>query len=66
MRTLIRLALSAVCLFFMVGFGLCGLAGVAISFESRVEPGLLALAAVGLGIAAVCGFAVYRIWNPKS
>jgi len=62
---LIKVVLSAFCLFFVVGFGLCSLAGIALSFENPA-PGLLGLALLGVGLTALCAFAVYRIWRPRS
>ncbi|PXX40280.1 hypothetical protein [Undibacterium pigrum] len=49
------------CLMLMIGFGACGILGLAFMSETPFNLSIAGLTALGLGISAVCGFFLRKL-----
>jgi hypothetical protein len=64
MNILLRIVLTLVLAFGLIGFGTCSLMGIGLSVQDP-EPMLLVLLVLGLLITAACAVAIFRIWFRK-
>jgi len=57
-----RVIAMLICLILMIGFGLCGLAGLAFLGSTHFDLNVVALTMQGLGISLVCGFLLKKLF----
>lgn len=72
MNNIARGILTAFLCVVLVGFGLCGIGGTISGLAGLSSPGpenfssiALVFGLIGLGIAFVCGFAIFRLWRKR-
>ncbi len=61
MAILLRIFLTLVLAFGLIGFGSCSLLGLGVSIENP-EPGIVILAVIGAMITLACGYGIYSVW----
>ncbi len=57
-----RVIAMLICLILMIGFGLCGLAGLAFLGDTHFDLVVVGLTALGLSISLVCGFLLKKLF----
>jgi len=72
MNNIARGILTAFLCVMLVGFGVCGIGGTISGLAGLSSPGpenfssiALVFGLIGLGIASVCGFAIFRLWRKR-
>ncbi|MCS0582437.1 hypothetical protein NX784_12625 [Massilia pinisoli] len=72
MNNIARGILTAFLCVMLAGFGLCGAAGTISGLAGMSSPGpenfssiALVFGLIGLGIALVCGLALFRLWRKR-
>lgn len=64
MRTVLRVLLTLVLAFGLIGFGTCSMIGISVTAHDP-QPVVLVLSLLGILITAVCAYAIYAIWFRK-
>lgn len=72
MDNIARGILTAFLCVVLVGFGVCGIGGTISGLAGLSSPGpenfssiALVFGLIGLGIACVCGFVIFRLWRKR-
>ncbi|MFZ6678795.1 hypothetical protein [Undibacterium sp. Tian12W] len=62
LQKIVRVIAMMICLILMIGFGLCGLAGLAFLGNTHFDLVVLGLVTLGLSISLVCGFLLKKLF----
>jgi hypothetical protein len=62
LQKIVRVIAMSICLILMIGFGLCGLAGLAFLGNTHFDLVVLGLVTLGLSISIICGFLLKKLF----